>query len=395
MPSAQAKWNDRFLHKETEGTVEALSLWVAGSYARGAPDCGDLDLILEYKVLNGADPGGAKAGRALLKRFPDVRVYCGTPEENTSGVNFEEAILVWRGRGFRSEEAIASVKEDVTAKRFARPTDQIPFRSEQLFADIERLKEIVALEKAGIIRWTFRPLTDLEPVTVLAGEDENELVRISQFRCGEKTRKLIPYIVAYFRQPERWPKPLLRHGLENNVGRVGGARILVGRPYIPTDELDKVTTSELVLIPHITSRGPNGIWTIHRGENHPLVSMSRAIGAFTIEDDPGEPAIVSLVSDPAWFGCPSHTHAKALDIFKNKKAAAQWARELNKDEQFKVDVAEISGKRLLDLLSNLDVLLTENGEIALTHLGVVSTEAERISTSDEVLQLLKKKSRQS
>jgi len=45
-----------FFNKPATSKVEITSLWVVGSYARGAMMCGDLDLVLEYRVVEGQHP---------------------------------------------------------------------------------------------------------------------------------------------------------------------------------------------------------------------------------------------------------------------------------------------------------------------------------------------------
>jgi hypothetical protein len=154
-----------------------LSLWVVGSFARGASNCGDLDLVLNYKVVEGSDPNGRRAGQALFKSLPDVRVYGGTPTENESGVAFSEAVLVWQGQEFDWKGVIASIPKGAGTERFSRSTDRIPFRTEQLAVDLEKLSEIAEMEAQGRIQWTFTPISELVAATP-DGDEELNLERL-------------------------------------------------------------------------------------------------------------------------------------------------------------------------------------------------------------------------
>ncbi len=45
--ASQVRWTDSFFKEVHHSIVSARALWVVGSYARGALDCGDLDLVME------------------------------------------------------------------------------------------------------------------------------------------------------------------------------------------------------------------------------------------------------------------------------------------------------------------------------------------------------------
>src|ERR1700754_4518208 len=94
-PRYELQWNDELLHKQRRCQVSLGGLWVAGSYARGALDCGDLDLIVDLGAEAGKMTWTARISRSVIGHAPDVRLYIGTPEENSSGIAFPEARLVW------------------------------------------------------------------------------------------------------------------------------------------------------------------------------------------------------------------------------------------------------------------------------------------------------------
>src|SRR5690606_34847941 len=58
----EVTWTERMFPGEMlRGVMRAETLWVVGSYARGAPLCGDLDLVLKLVCVEGE--------RAPLKKF--------------------------------------------------------------------------------------------------------------------------------------------------------------------------------------------------------------------------------------------------------------------------------------------------------------------------------------
>jgi hypothetical protein len=62
--------------------VSVTSLWVVGSYARGAPDCGDLDVVLTIK-WTAHEPATTAVTRAFFGTLPYVRYYFGEPFHRT------------------------------------------------------------------------------------------------------------------------------------------------------------------------------------------------------------------------------------------------------------------------------------------------------------------------
>lgn len=265
--SADVAWYDRFCNKTFHGTVEAIALWVVGSYARGAPTCGDLDLVFEYRTTSGSNPSGRKAGVAIFGARPLVRIYGGTPTGNSSGVRFPEAVLVWQSGGFDWESALASIKEDPTSGRLSRSTDVFPLRHEQLNCEIDQLERLVDMVKRGTISWTFTPLANLDPVEA-SGNAEQELALQMRELCGKRTQAMLPYLLAFLRSREWWPTTCFYYSRSGPSGFfTDGALLLLGRPSLALRFLDNPEVQELVLMPYITTRGPNGIVSLRKGIN--------------------------------------------------------------------------------------------------------------------------------
>ncbi|MFH1982403.1 MAG: hypothetical protein ABIL58_11185 [Pseudomonadota bacterium] len=65
------------LYKQHRSVVRVAALWAFGSWVRGAPDCGDLDLMADISLVDGTMPVESAIRRALVNRARDVRLYIG------------------------------------------------------------------------------------------------------------------------------------------------------------------------------------------------------------------------------------------------------------------------------------------------------------------------------
>lgn len=155
--AAEIEWNTRFAFDQRQcQLVRVQRMWAFGSYARGAMDCGDLDLIVEVKAEQ--EPPRSAVYRTFFGSTPDVRIYLGTPKVNGSGLEVPQAILIWDGPGHDWRASIDRIVEDPDATRFNRPLNNLPFRAEQLGVPPDVLEEIAEAEKRGIIKWAMAPL---------------------------------------------------------------------------------------------------------------------------------------------------------------------------------------------------------------------------------------------
>jgi len=71
-------WTERMFPGEIlRGVMRAESLWVVGSYARGAPLCDELDLVLKLVCVEGEPAPLRKFATKAVSRLPGVRWYSG------------------------------------------------------------------------------------------------------------------------------------------------------------------------------------------------------------------------------------------------------------------------------------------------------------------------------
>jgi hypothetical protein len=205
---------------------------------------------------------------------------------------------------------------------------------------------------------------------------------------GQKTQKLLPYLLSYFRQRGGWPKPRLRSGFEKTEFNIGSAKVLMGRPLLPIGQLDSITLAELILVPHISARGPNGFWTIRRGPNHPLELEVQRLSVYHLIDEDGEPPIFNMLSHWDWPGVSNHALAKGLDLFSNKRKAVTCAKTLLRDSEGEFRAVQAKRGELLNILAHLDVVFLDGDGIALTHKGAIALEDEAPKSSREIVELL-------
>lgn len=375
-------WKD-FLGDPSSREFEVTDLWVAGSYARGAPTCGDLDLIL------GVSPDGWRsAGQIAARLFgaqADVRFYSGTPEKNSSGVAFPEAVHIW-APGSRWRDALASIREDASAGRFARPHDMIPLRPEQMSGSPDLLKELVALEESGQIAWRFVPY-EPRPVPEPRSGIEQHIVGLIEQRWGKQSRATFPFVWDYLK--ENLPFFTFEH-LEQTELDCGGVHVSVGRPSAATDRLDELTTSRLALMPHLSRRGPNGIWEIRRGASHPLEQAVAGVVWFVLTSPNG--VILPKTRARRW----SSLGATGVELFATESLARSAAQKLAASATERWATKAVQGSSLLDLVSHADFVQLRTSPRAgrpraLKYWGADSIgRSARTETRDAFLKLLRR-----
>lgn len=141
------------------GRMEALQLWVVGSYARGALTCADLDIVVNFDTTGSAPSSGA-IQRQFFGSLPLLRVYDGTPDKNRSGVAFPDAVLIWTKSDTAWQSRIDLIQLNPDAGRAPRDTDIIPLRAEQMSLWPEDLQKAVEQHQQGILEWEFIPFND-------------------------------------------------------------------------------------------------------------------------------------------------------------------------------------------------------------------------------------------
>jgi hypothetical protein len=261
-------WKNDYFGKT--GAVETVieELWVFGSYARGATKCGDLDIIVKINNKALTYLIGRHVSRFFFGGPRDVNVYVGTPEENQSGLKIDDAVLVWKNSNSEWSSAIQGIKPNALAGRHPRYTDAFPIRPEQINLPFRHADIMLRAQHDQLIQWRFTPF----PLT-LAQNTKSEQAAINRIvkRCkiSKRSTKLLPHLLRCFSD--------LNVDLKSEIDEIndkpvlGNVAILLGNQVsLSPALLDNKKVEAIAVVPHITARGPNGVWWIERGNSHPL-----------------------------------------------------------------------------------------------------------------------------
>lgn len=368
-----------FFNKPATSQVEITSLWVVGSYARGALMCGDIDLVLEYRLVAGPHPTPRRITKTFFGALPYVSYYFGKPESSTSGVAFPDAIAIWTEPGCDWKAAIDSIKPVPSAGRATRETDSIPLRPDQLYMEPERLQWIAAQEKEGLLEWAFVEFTppDLEPVPLEEiSHRDKKLLRIAPM-MAKKSQVLIPAIIRLMARSD--PFGTWESSDSYRVKLSCGATALhLGRPVLPYRAFDNdPTIRQYVLIPHISAKGPNGAWIIRRGPNHPDTQALANRHAFYL-GSPGSPETV------AYRDLNRISSTEMLELFGTHEEAEDFADMLKEgNESWETEIRRAEGLDLISLFALVDVVEIGDHQLAITHAGAAYFERDK-ATMDEI-----------
>ncbi|WP_277042734.1 hypothetical protein [Caballeronia mineralivorans] len=368
------------------GPVTAKRLWVVGSYARGAMTCGDLDLVME---VDNPVYDGSYLKRVLLKNPQRVSLYTGKPEKNSSRAEFNEAVPVWEaGKDWRA--ALSGIQMDESVARFDRPTDRIPFRLEQIMGTLDWAEPMLESLTREELAWRFVPLDEVsalvepEPQT---GE-QNELYRRSRYsRVGAGVKKLLPYVLAFVR---RFGPVDLSWSMATSTRMTYGSTLFILGAAPALDALMSFGVSQVVVMPHLSTRGPNGFWVIERGPRHPLVTAFEGCHAWVIAGEHGVPSVIGA----SCGGSSDIRSVNAVEIFQSQAEADVFLVDLNEDcppEAGEVrEARHIQGTAFLDILASCDLLtgglfetvFTDHGWVYALNAGFKNEDLNRCTVEE-------------
>lgn len=360
------------IYGEFTGEIKITSIWVVGSYARGAMNCGDLDMVIGVQT-KGPLPSTRVWTRSFFGAPSLVRYYPGDPTENASGVPFPEAVLIWFGPGCDWKAEIASIKPDPSAGRAARETDAIPLRDEQLRTYNDEYHTAVDMQRDGLWEWEFIEIGK-EMLAPLSIEDNAEDVAYFK-RCmpmmGRKSQELVPAIIKLMREHEPFGSWSSSNSHWSNF-RCGGSEIYLGRPTLPVNFFDyEPWVRQLILIPHISARGPNGAWVIRRGPEHPHRKALEGKQAYYLTSS-GRPSTI-IYCDHSRYWSP-----EAIELFETREEAQELADQLADEDFEEQEIARAEGPDLLALLGLVDIVEIGGDQHAMTHIGALYLGKEEI-----------------
>lgn len=359
------------IYGEFTGEITITSMWVVGSYARGAMACGDLDIVVGVQT-KGPLPSTRVWARSFFGAPSLVRYYPGDPTENASGIPFPEAVLIWSGAGCDWKVALASIKPDPNAGRAARETDVIPLRDEQLRTYNDEYHAAVDMQRDGLWEWEFIEIGRelLAPIPPDDAADDIAYFRRCTSIIGRKSQELVPAVIKLMREQEPFGSWSSADSHRAKF-RCGSSEVHLGRPAIPIRLFDNAPwVRQLLLIPHISARGPNGAWVIRRGPEHPQRKTLEGKHAFYLTTS-GRPDTI-IYRDHSRYWSP-----EAIELFETHEEAQDFAAELAGDDLEDPEVSRTQGGDLLALLGLVDIVEIGGEQHALTHKGAVYLEMDK------------------
>jgi len=358
---------------------------VVGSFARGALTCGDLDLVAKIDWHNGPIALPHAVLNALSLRHKGVSLYDGTPDNNSSLVAFDDAILIWDEHSNDWRSSINNIVPEPNAARFSRATDAIPFRPEQLACDVEDITNLLTLRDEGLITWNFTPFS---PPPRHGPPTKHEIEVLELFApCGAKTQLLLSYLLPYFHF-HHWPTVYRRTRLSRSSFRLGDAVVSVGRPTVPTRLLNTLTTARLMLVPHMHEGSANGVWCIERGDLHPLTLAAERLKIWALLRDDGQLDFYERMDCAGTAIFDDSRSAVAIDLFTSSEEAHRWIVETKEDCKCVLQPLCLTPKALLSCIAASDTISMGLTDYALTCRGALALGVTDPVTTAALLNVL-------
>lgn len=209
---AQFEIATRIFGMPLEGEVQArvLRLWAFGSWSRGAVQCGDLDLAIEFSARWSKAPTGfgrnypVLAHLVLPKLIPRKSlVHLVEFSEIAAGrttIDPDSLVPIWNRRAALRQSAswkraIGRIKPDESAGRFARPADEFPISPIRSGFSAHQTLELLRLREERILDWQFiahgETRGEIDVAAVLSPEEERELSEHPRFEPVLVNRALV------------------------------------------------------------------------------------------------------------------------------------------------------------------------------------------------------------
>jgi hypothetical protein len=174
-------------------------------------------------------------------------------------------------------------------------------------------------------------------------------------RLGKDSARVLPMLlkaVGRVRDPDQLDRNLFRGNPRSRIEGLGVVGSL-GSWHIRPSELDQLTCSALMMVPHWRSRLGNGVLTITRGPQHPLVQAFAGRGAF---------AVGTGIVDTSAGGWT----CRVLELFADR--ADMYPED-------KEEAVLLQGEALLHALAAADAVWVDGLEVALNYQGEQTLEA--------------------
>ncbi|WP_159933399.1 hypothetical protein [Pseudomonas sp. S35] len=231
--------------------------------------------------------------------------------------------------------------------------------------------DAVDMHRDGLLAWDFVEITPEMLIPISSDdfkENERALKNLGPI-MGRKSQELIPVIIRLMRDLEpfgSWSS----NGSDKTMFKCGSTHLHLGRPALPLKLFDKnPALRQLVLIPHLSARGPNGAWIIRRGPEHIGSKLFADKYAFYARDDGAPFTFESSTSPESW------SSVGTMALFATEEAARSFAQGWDDEEETaSTDVGRAEDAELFALFGLVDVVETEEHQLAVTFRGARSLD---------------------
>ena len=183
---------------------------------------------------------------------------------------------------------------------------------------------------------------------------------------GQKTLDVMPAVWRVMREAE--PGASWRAAeSEKATLRCGGTLIHVGVPALDLTHFENAKVKQLMLVPHRTARGPNGMWLIRRGTKHPHMLGLKKCCIFYV----GKPGIGAVAHSQQEVG-----DAGVIEVFDLKADATEALKKMKLNSANSSQVIQAKGFALYELIIRADAVRYGDDLISFTSNGLsVSVKA--------------------
>lgn len=276
----------RFMGRGGRVCATVNALYAFGSWARGALECGDLDLAadISWTWADAEHPDGPPVNgrvhmffddvrKPMLGSYPHVEVHDYEQmvthfKAGTSTVDPTALLPIWISPAMHDEVAkrlgsdlpgwqvlVAAVRPDPHAARAPRATDVLPLRLKQTSMDLNQAEKAVKAQQLGLIAWDFRHHGAIRLESLNLNPSERSLARELERDCSDE--RLVARAIGCTRDVRAL------HGARNVTYWFGAAGIWATM-------LDDRDASAIVITPRWSQAGPNGSLVLTAGPNYTL-----------------------------------------------------------------------------------------------------------------------------
>jgi hypothetical protein len=252
-----------------------------------------------------------QVNRLLLENPERVNLYLGTPADNTSDAQFPDAVLVWEAR-MDQRSTRAAVKQKASPTLLKRPPEPIPLQRDQLSGSSRNWeKTLMARHAREELTWEFVPLEKVKALAESAYQFDfwhRELYQQAQ-KCGleRASLKLLRYMQAH---AHLFGDACGRWEFQSQTHVRKGSTLFVLGVAPAVDAVDEPGINTVVVMPHLSARGPHGFWAITRGRNHELVRLFEGCEAWILVGKNNKPYRVG------WGGHAAKSFLDSIHTFE-------------------------------------------------------------------------------